>query len=143
MAEAGKATDFSGTWCESKFENGEAFAKAQGIPLEQAQKMSGVKATVSITQDGDAFTVCVKAGDKELTEKFTVGGDEFESVRPPGVPIVCKATWNDDKSQLQMTAKEKESGKQAPSITRKIQNNQLLEVWTANGVSATRYFDKK
>ena len=143
MAEAGKATDFSGTWCESKFENAEAFAKAQGIPQEAAQKMGAVKATVTIVQDGDSFTVTVKAGDKEMTEKFTVGGDEFESLRPPGVPILCKATWNDDKTQLQMTAKEKESGKEAPAITRKIENNQLLEVWTANGVSATRYFDKK
>lgn len=91
---------------------------------------------MEISNSGDSWTIKTVVGEKVKDSTFKIG-EEFDSVSLTGQPLKCTVALNGE----EMTETQK-AGDIVVTITRKVENGQLLSTMTINGVSAVIKFQK-
>ncbi|XP_048734000.2 fatty acid-binding protein, adipocyte-like isoform X2 [Ostrea edulis] len=125
-----------GKWSYVSADNMEKYMEASGVPENLREIARKSQPNMEISNSGDTWTIKTEVGDKVKDSTFKLA-EEFDSVSLTGQPLKCTVTLNGE----EMTEVQK-SGDIVVSITRKIENGQLLSTMTINGVSAVVKFQK-
>ncbi|XP_062590150.1 fatty acid-binding protein, adipocyte-like [Saccostrea cucullata] len=125
-----------GKWSYVSADNMENYMEASGVPENLREIARKNQPNMEISNSGDTWTIKTVVGEKMKDSTFKLG-EEFDSVSLTGQPLKCTVTLNGE----EMTETQK-AGDIVVTITRKIENNQLLSTMTINGVSAVVKFQK-
>lgn len=131
------AVDFNGTWKHEKNENFEDFLKAMGVgllPRSMAMKQSP---TMTITQNGDDFTIVTK-GARTVEIKFKVGVEYKENSALEGKEYRMVANWDGNK----LVTKNLDKPDGAITI-REIEGGKFVQTQKKGDITCRRIFNKK
>lgn len=125
-----------GKWSFVSSDNMENYMEASGVPENLREIARKNQPNMEISNSGDSWTIKTVVGEKVKDSTFKIG-EEFDSVSLTGQPLKCTVALNGE----EMTETQK-AGDIVVTITRKIENGQLLSTMTINGVSAVIKFQK-
>lgn len=129
--------DFNGTWKHEKNENFDGFLKALGVGMIPRSMASKQSPTVTITQNGDNFTIVMK-GARTSESTFKVGEEYKEHSALEGKDFRMIANWDGDK----LVTKNLEKADSALTI-RSIEDGKFVMTQTKGDVKCRRIFAKK
>ncbi|XP_061197257.1 fatty acid-binding protein, adipocyte-like [Saccostrea echinata] len=125
-----------GKWSFVSADNMENYMEASGVPENLREIARTNQPNMEISNSGETWTIKTVVGEKMKDSTFRLG-EEFDSVSLTGQPLKCTVTLNGE----EMTETQR-AGDVIVTITRKIENNQLLSTMTINGVSAVVKFQR-
>lgn len=125
-----------GVWDVDSTENFDEYMKALGVGMVMRKMGNSVNPQVTITKDGDKFTVKAASTFKSTEFSFEMG-QEFDETTADGRKVKTTMTLDGDK--LVQTQK----GDPPSVLTREIVDGKLLLTMECKGVVAKRYYKKK
>jgi len=128
-------TTLVGKWNLTESENFDEFLKEMGVSMTWRKLASSSKPTVTITNDGDNWTLKTSTLLKTSEIKFEIG-KEFTEHRIDGLDV--KTVVNVDDNKLV----QKQFGDSEVLITRCVENDMLCVKCEINGVISTRKYKK-
>ncbi|CAH1800871.1 unnamed protein product [Owenia fusiformis] len=130
--------DFNGVWKLVRNENLDDFLKEIGMNMVFRKVAGTLSPTVTITQDGDKFTI--KSVSSVRTEEYSWAiGEPFEQ-KFEGKMYKCLARWEGKK--LVVAAQAIEEGGKPLTLTRENQGDEHVQTLECNGKVAKRFFKK-
>ncbi|RXM35190.1 Fatty acid-binding protein, intestinal [Acipenser ruthenus] len=129
---------FNGTWKVDKNDNYDKFMEQMGINLVKRKLAAHDNLKVTITQNGDKFTVNESSAFRTIEIIFTLGV-HFEYSLADGTEI--GGTWTVEGDKLVGKFTRKDNGKELLTV-REIIDNELVQSYHYEGVDAKRVFKR-
>ncbi|XP_078741624.1 fatty acid-binding protein, intestinal [Lampetra fluviatilis] len=130
---------FSGTWKVEKNENYEKFLEAMGVNAVKRAAASVDKLCLTISQDGDSFTVKESSLIRTTEFTFTLGA-AFDASLADGSEV--NGSWTLEGSKLVGKFARKDNGK-IITTTREVVDGKLVQTMNFEGVEGKRIFKKQ
>ncbi|KAK1175012.1 fatty acid-binding protein, intestinal [Acipenser oxyrinchus oxyrinchus] len=129
---------FNGTWKVDKNDNYDKFMEQMGINLVKRKLAAHDNLKVTITQNGDKFTVNESSAFRTIEIVFTLGVP-FEYSLADGTEI--GGNWTVEGDKLVGKFNRKDNGKELLTV-REIIANELVQSYHYDGVDAKRVFKR-
>jgi len=128
-------TALIGKWTLSESENFDEFLKALDIGMTWRKIASSSKPTVTISKEGEEWSLKTSTMLKSSEIKFKIG-EEFTEHRIDGKDVKCKCQIDGDKL-VQTQYDEKQC-----LITRWVENEMMITKCEINDITSTRKYKK-
>nr|ADF28554.1 intestinal fatty acid binding protein 2a [Cyprinus carpio] len=129
---------FNGTWKVDRNENYEKFMEQMGINMVKRKLASHDNLKITLEQTGDQFHVKESSTFRSLEINFTLGVN-FDYSQADGTELT--GSWVMEGDMLKGTFTRKDNGKSLIT-TRKIVGEELVQIYTYEGVEAKRIFKR-
>uniref|UniRef100_A0A0A0MY01 Fatty acid binding protein 2 n=1 Tax=Rattus norvegicus TaxID=10116 RepID=A0A0A0MY01_RAT len=130
---------FDGTWKVDRNENYEKFMEKMGINVVKRKLGAHDNLKLTITQEGNKFTVKESSNFRNIDVVFELGVD-FAYIL--GNCCHFTGTWTMEGNKLVGKFKRVDNGKELIAV-REISGNELIQTYTYEGVEAKRIFKKE
>ncbi|XP_075911394.1 fatty acid-binding protein, intestinal [Petromyzon marinus] len=130
---------FSGTWKVEKNENYEKFLEAMGVNVVKRAAATVDNLCLTITQEGDSFTVKESSLIRSTEFAFSLGV-AFDANLADGSDV--NGSWTLEGNKLVGKFARKDNGK-IITTTREIIDGKLVQTMTFEGVEGKRIFKKQ
>nr|1DC9_A Chain A, INTESTINAL FATTY ACID BINDING PROTEIN [Rattus norvegicus] len=130
---------FDGTWKVDRNENYEKFMEKMGINVVKRKLGAHDNLKLTITQEGNKFTVKESSNFRNIDNVFELGVD-FAYSLADGTELT--GTWTMEGNKLVGKFKRVDNGKELIAV-REISGNELIQTYTYEGVEAKRIFKKE
>ncbi|XP_040607855.1 fatty acid-binding protein, intestinal [Mesocricetus auratus] len=130
---------FDGTWKVDRNENYDTFMEKMGVNLVKRKLGAHDNLKLTITQDGNKFTVKESSTFRTLEIVFELGVN-FDYTLADGTEL--NGSWSLEGNQLIAKFKRVDNGKELIAI-REISGGELVQTYKYEGVEAKRIFKKE
>nr|1ICN_A Chain A, INTESTINAL FATTY ACID BINDING PROTEIN [Rattus norvegicus] len=130
---------FDGTWKVDRNENYEKFMEKMGINVVKRKLGAHDNLKLTITQEGNKFTVKESSNFRNIDVVFELGVD-FAYSLADGTELT--GTWTMEGNKLVGKFKRVDNGKELIAV-QEISGNELIQTYTYEGVEAKRIFKKE
>lgn len=130
---------FDGTWKVDRNENYEKFMEKMGINVMKRKLGAHDNLKLTITQEGNKFTVKESSNFRKLDVVFELGVS-FSYSLADGTELT--GTWSMEGNKLIGKFKRVDNGKELIAV-REISGDELVQTYTYEGVEAKRIFKKE
>ncbi|TKS68260.1 Fatty acid-binding protein, intestinal [Collichthys lucidus] len=129
---------FNGTWKIDRNDNYEKFMEKMGINMVKRKLAAHDGLKITIQQNGDKFHVKESSNFRTLEIDFTLGVN-FEYSLADGTEL--SGSWAMEGDMMKGTFTRKDNGNLL-TTTRTVQNDELIQSYSYEGVDAKRIFKK-
>lgn len=130
---------FDGTWKVDRNENYEEFMEKMGINVMKRKLGARDNLKLTITQEGNKFTVKESSNFRKLDVVFELGVS-FSYSLADGTELT--GTWSMEGNKLIGKFKRVDNGKELIAV-REVSGDELVQTYTYEGVEAKRIFKKE
>lgn len=130
---------FDGTWKVDRNENYEKFMEKMGINVVKRKLGAHDNLKLTITQEGNKFTVKESSNFRNIDVVFELGVN-FPYSLADGTELT--GTWSMEGNRLIGQFKRVDNGKELIAV-REVSGDELIQTYTYEGVEAKRIFKKE
>ena len=130
---------FDGTWKVDRNENYEKFMEKMGINVMKRKLGAHDNLKLTITQDGNKFTVKESSNFRNIDVVFELGVN-FPYSLADGTELT--GAWTIEGNKLIGKFTRVDNGKELIAV-REVSGNELIQTYTYEGVEAKRFFKKE